>query len=81
MWTFLIALVLLNGGTILECYARRLGAPSRLDLNVLHPHPAPNAFSQNDLGKPFVTGCLSLLFSFWYVKPDFTKLYPEPLNC
>jgi phosphonate transport system permease protein len=79
MWTFLIALVLLSGGTDFwsAMLRRRLGAPSRLDLNVLTLTQRQMPFSQHDpvVNLSLLGAVVLLLFSFWYVKPDFTKLW------
>ncbi|MBD2432889.1 MULTISPECIES: PhnE/PtxC family ABC transporter permease [Fischerella] len=80
VWTLIFALLLLSGCTdFLSGWLRQqLQLPSRLDLNVLklkqhsHNHPipsSPNLFLLN----AFVL----LIFSFWYVKADFAKLW-EP---
>ena len=81
MWTFLIALVLLSGSTDFwsAMLRRRLGAPSRLDLNVLN-------LSQRGKGSrgrkvdsvvnlSLLGAVVLLLFSFWYVNADYTKLW------
>ncbi len=79
MWTFLIALVVLSGSTDFwsSLLRHRLGAPSRLDLNVLNLKKRRKSTSQTD---PIVKGSLLgvvilLLFSFWYVQADFSKLW------
>lgn len=79
MWTFLIALVLLSGGTDFwsAMLRRRIGAPSRLDLNVLNLSQQQKPFYQNDpvVNLSLLGTVVLLLFSFWYVKADFTKLW------
>lgn len=79
MWTFLIALVLLSGGTDFwsAMLRRRLGAASRLDLNVLKLSQRQKPFYQNDpvVNFSLLGAVLLLIFSFWYVKADFTKLW------
>lgn len=79
MWTFLIALVLLSGSTDFwsAMLRRQLGAASRLDLNVLNLSQRQKPLAQNH---PLVSLSLFgvivlLIFSFWYVKADFTKLW------
>ena len=87
MWTFLIALVLLSGSTDFwsAMLRRRLGAPSRLDLNVLNLSQRGKE-SRGDRGgrggkvDPVVNlsllgAVVLLLCSFWYVNADFTKLW------
>jgi len=90
MWTLMIALVLLSGGTDVwsAILRRRLGAPSRLDLNVLSlQSPQSNRGTvrlqtnskhlQHDRVVDFslLSAVVLLIFSFWYVKADFTKLW------
>ncbi len=93
MWTFLIALVLLSGSTDFwsAMLRRRIGAPSRLDLNVLKlrsPQPpfqdqSGNERQAKELGLQrdlvvdlsLLGAIVLLIFSFWYVKADFTKLW------
>lgn len=79
MWTFLIALVLLSGSTDFwsAILRRRLGAASRLDLNVLNFSQRQKPLHQsNRLVSLSLLGAITLLiFSFWYVKADFTKLW------
>lgn len=78
MWTFLIALVLLSGSTDFwsAMLRRQLGAASRLDLN-LNLSQRQKPLAQNDrLVSLSLFGIIVLLiFSFWYVKADFTKLW------
>lgn len=80
VWTLIFALLLLSGCTdFLSGWLRQqLQLPSRLDLNVLklkqHSHNHPITSSPN----LFLLGAFVLLiFSFWYVKADFAKLW-EP---
>jgi phosphonate transport system permease protein len=79
MWTFLIALVVLSGGTDFwsAMLRHRLGAPSRLDLNVLNLKQRKQPRFQSDLVvKASVLGAIVLLlFSFWYVQADFSRLW------
>jgi len=79
MWTFLIALMLLSGSTDFwsALLRRRLGAPSRLDLNVLNLSQRKKPLYQQDpvVKLSLVGAVVLLLFSFWYVKADFTKLW------
>lgn len=79
VWTFLIALFVLNGATDFwsALLRHRLGAPSRLDLNVLNLKGRKTAAFQHD---PVVKGSLVgtvllIFFSFWYVQADFSKLW------
>lgn len=79
MWTFLIALVLLSGLTDFwsALLRQRLGAPSRLDLNVLNLKKPKINHTQND---PIIKASLFavvvlLIFSFGYVQADFSKLW------
>ncbi|KAB8320096.1 ABC transporter permease subunit [Tolypothrix campylonemoides VB511288] len=79
MWTLMFALLLLSGGTdfFSGLLRQRLGVPSRLDLNVLSLKQRQKLHRERD---PVVTlsllGAIALLiFSFWYVKADFTKLW------
>lgn len=107
MWTLLIALVVLSGSTDF-CSAmlrRRLGAPSRLDLNFLKlrsPSFGRGRWGDGETSKvvrlksevgivslatrhsllatPYllltlIIAVVLLLFSFWYVKADFSKLW------
>ncbi|WP_348238138.1 ABC transporter permease subunit [Trichocoleus sp. Lan] len=79
MWTFLIALILLNGATDFwsALLRRRLGAPSRLDLNVLNLQGRKQQFYQKDpvVQVSFLGGIVLVIFSFWYVQADFSKLW------
>ena len=79
MWTFLIALVVLNGVTDFwsSLLRHRLGAPSRLDLNVLNLKGRKKPLYQGDpVVKASLLGVVVLLiFSFWYVQADFSKLW------
>lgn len=79
MWTFLIALVLLSGLTDFwsALLRQRLGAPSRLDLNVLNLKKSQKIITKNDFVVKASLGSAIILvvFSFWYVQADFTKLW------
>jgi phosphonate transport system permease protein len=79
VWTFLIALIVLNGLTDFwsAVLRHRLGAPSRLDLNVLNLKKRKNILYQRDpVVKISLVGAIVLLiFSFWYVQADFSKLW------
>ncbi|WP_373530381.1 PhnE/PtxC family ABC transporter permease [Nostoc sp.] len=78
MWTFLIALMLLSGSTDFwsATLRRRLGAPSRLNLNTLNFSYQKPLNQSNRLVNLSSFGTIVLLiFSFWYVKADFTKLW------
>lgn len=84
MWTLLMALVFLSGCTDLwsGLLRRRLGAPSRLDLNVLQVKSLQGGANnyrmvQGDRVISFSLFCVAvlLLFSFWYVQADFSKLW------
>lgn len=79
MWTFLISLVLLSGLTDFwsALLRHRLGAPSRLDLNVLNLKKRNQPNNKNDpiVKASLLGGIILLLFSFWYVQADFAKLW------
>lgn len=79
VWTFLIALVLLNGLTDFwsAVLRHRLGAPSRIDLNVLNLKQRKHSLYQRDpvVRGSFVGAIVLLIFSFWYVQADFSKLW------
>ncbi|MCA1993280.1 MAG: ABC transporter permease subunit [Coleofasciculus sp. S288] len=79
VWTFLIALVVLNGLTDFwsAILRYRLGAPSRLDLNVLKLKKRKTLLNQGDLvvKLSFLGAVILLIFSFWYVRADFSKLW------
>lgn len=79
MWTFLIALVLLSGSTDFwsALLRRRLGTASRLDLNVLNLSQRKKPLYQQDpvVNLSLLGAVVLLLFSFWYIKADFTKLW------
>ncbi len=77
LWTFFYALVLLNGlvDTGSAWLRRRLGCPSRLDLN-------SGKLSRGGKGGFWLIGVLSIAvvlvsFCFWYVSADFSKLWSE----
>ncbi len=79
MWTFLIALVLLSGLTDFwsALLRQRLGTPSRLDLNILNLKKTKDNDAQNDpiIKASLFIAIILLIFSFWYVQADFTKLW------
>ncbi|MBD2776692.1 PhnE/PtxC family ABC transporter permease [Iningainema tapete] len=79
MWTLMFALLLLSGGTDFWSALLRqgLGVPSRLDLNVLNlQQPYSRSLHHNLLVNfSLLFGAILLIFSFWYVKADFTKLW------
>ncbi|GAB4206973.1 MAG: hypothetical protein Fur006_64490 [Coleofasciculaceae cyanobacterium] len=79
VWTFLIALIVLNGLTDFwsAMLRHRLGAPSSLDLNVLNFKRRQKPAHQSDLAvKGSLVGVVVLIiFSFWYVQADFSKLW------
>lgn len=85
VWTLFVALIFLTGITDFwsGLLRRRLGAPSRLDLN------APNKINkiketnpQSDRGTfdpivklSFLGGIILVIFCFWYIQADFSKLW------
>ncbi len=78
MWTLFFALFLLSGLTDFwsGLLRRRLGAASRLELNLLKRGRRKMQAHRRD---PVVNGSLAvavglLVFSFWYLRPDFTQL-------
>ncbi len=78
MWTLLIALVLLSGVTDFASAVvrRQLGAPSRLDLNMVKN--GQTSRQTPGKGVPKWTTLLivmAITFSFWYVNADFSKLW------
>lgn len=79
MWTFLIALVLLSGLTDFwsALLRHRLGAPSRLDLNVLNlkKRKKPDIQSDPVVKASLFSAIILLIFSFWYVQADFSKIW------
>ncbi len=79
VWTLLIALLVLSGVTDFwsAMLRRRLGAPSRLDLNVLNLRERKKRLSQGDpvVKASLLGGIVLLIFSFWYVQADFSKLW------
>ena len=79
VWTFLIALIVLNGLTDFwsALLRHRLGAPSRLDLNVLNLRAGKKPLYQHDpvVRASFLGVIVLLVFSFWYVQADFSKLW------
>nr|WP_258003823.1 ABC transporter permease subunit [Fischerella thermalis] len=80
VWTLIFALLLLSGCTdFLSGWLRQqLQLPSRLDLNVLKLKQHSHNHSITSSPNLFLPGAFVLLiFSFWYVKADFAKLW-EP---
>lgn len=79
MWTFLIALVLLSGCTDFwsSLLRHRLGAPSRLAINVLDLKKSKKNLPRNDFFIKASLGSVIVLviFSFWYIQADFSKLW------
>jgi phosphonate transport system permease protein len=79
IWTLTIALILLSGTTDLWCalLRDRLGAPSRLDLNVLNLKGRKKGVKEGDSAVNFslLAAVVLLIFSFWYVNADFSKLW------
>ena len=90
MWTLIIALVILSGSTDFgsAVLRRRLGAPSRLDLNVLNLQRKQDTATTTNYQLPItnykatphllLTLFVLLTFSFWYVKADWSKLWSLP---
>jgi phosphonate transport system permease protein len=87
LWTLFAALFLLNGTVDMSSaiLRRRLGSPSRLDLNFHRgrqltptPHSQPRRPQRDPVVWLFGLGFSALIpFCFWFVKPDFTKLWAE----
>ncbi|WP_309228792.1 ABC transporter permease subunit [Microcoleus sp. FACHB-831] len=79
IWTLTIALILLSGTTDLWCalLRDRLGAPSRLDLNVLNLKGRKKGVKEGDpvVNFSLLAAVVLLIFSFWYVNADFSKLW------
>ncbi|MDF5730091.1 MAG: ABC transporter permease subunit [Rhizonema sp. PD38] len=78
MWTLMFALMLLSGGTdFLSAFLRkRLDIPSRMDLNVLNLKQPHERKQRDPLVKLLLlSGVALLIFSFWYVQADFSKLW------
>ena len=83
LWTFFLALFLLNGLVDLSSalLRRRLGCASRLDLNQYKRGQKPSqsmqpAYQRDALVNWIGFGVLlSVPLCFWYVHPDFTKLW------
>ena len=76
MWTLLMALVLLSGVTDFAStlVRRQIGAPSRLDLNRLksiNKKPPKTGVPK----WAFLLTVMPIIFSFWYVDADFSKLW------
>ncbi len=77
LWTFFLALFLLNGLVDLSSalLRRRLGCASRLDLNQ-RKQGAQAVYQRDALVNWMGFGVLlSIPFCFWYVHPDLTKLW------
>jgi phosphonate transport system permease protein len=77
LWTFFLALFLLNGLVDLSSalLRRRLGCASRLDLNQ-RKQGAQAVYQRDALVNWMGFGVLlSIPLCFWYVHPDFTKLW------
>ena len=79
LWTFFYALILLNGVVDISSawLRRRLGCPSRLDLN---SRKLSQGFKQNYHRDPYIIGTVLgivflIPFCFWYINPDFTRLW------
>ncbi|WP_315789979.1 PhnE/PtxC family ABC transporter permease [Fischerella sp. JS2] len=82
VWTLMFALLLLSGCTdFLSGWLRQqLQLPSRLDLNILKLKQRSHNHSITSSSYVFLLGAFVLLiFSFWYIKADFAKLW-EPLT-
>ncbi len=78
MWTLMFALMLLSGGTdFLSAFLRqRLDIPSRMELNVLNLKQRHERKQRDPLVKLLLlSGVALLIFSFWYVQADFSKLW------
>ncbi len=77
LWTFFLALFLFNGLVDLSSalLRRRLGCASRLDLNQKKQGAQP-VYKQDSLVNWIgLLVLLSVPLCFWYVSPDFTKLW------
>ena len=79
VWTLMLALLLLSGITDFwsALLRQRLGVPSRLDLNVLNLKRRKKLIRDRDpiLTLSLISGIVLLIFSFWYVQADFSKLW------
>lgn len=90
LWTFFYALFLLNGAVDLASawLRRRLGCASRLDLNASKlskqksrrvtpssPSPSPSLKSSLSLAIALIVVATLVILSFWYIRPDFGKLW------
>ncbi|MBO3462725.1 ABC transporter permease subunit [Aetokthonos hydrillicola Thurmond2011] len=77
MWTLIFALLLLSGGTdfFSGLLRQRLGLASRLDLNVLNIKRQVPLHRDLVVNLSLIGGVVLLIFSFWYIKADFTKLW------
>jgi phosphonate transport system permease protein len=76
LWTFFLALFLLNGLVDLSSalLRRRLGCASRLDLNQKKQGAQPMEQQDSIVNWIGLFVLLSVPLCFWYVSPDFTKL-------
>jgi phosphonate transport system permease protein len=80
MWTFFLALFLLNGAVDFwsALLRHRLGSPSRLDLNFLklNRRKQQQVSYQDPILFASIIGAVGLLlFSFWNLKVDYTQLW------
>ncbi|MGA7955267.1 MAG: ABC transporter permease subunit [Gloeobacterales cyanobacterium] len=83
LWTFFLALFLLNGLVDLSSalLRRRLGCASRLDLNQYKRGQKPRQSKQPVYPRDVLVNgigfwvLLSVPLCFWYVRPDLTKLW------
>ncbi len=82
LWTLFYALVILNGTVDISSalLRKRLGCASRLDLNLktkkLSKFQKINKIQRDYLIIFFIVLILILIpFCFWYIQPDFTKLW------
>jgi phosphonate transport system permease protein len=77
LWTFFYALIFLNG--LVDFASAKLrsqfGCATRLDLNLHRQSTNSQKFSFRTLCFLFPVPCSLILFSFWYVHPDFTRLW------
>jgi len=82
MWTLLIALVLLSGGTDLSAMLRRRGCSSRLtERPTLQPQQMPLSRRDPVVNLSLLGAVVLLLFSFWSKPISPNSGHPEPLNC
>lgn len=78
MWTFFSALFVLNAAVDFwsATLRRRLGFPSRLDLNFLKLHRRQISYQTDPVVFFSIIGAICLLlFSFWTLKIDYSKLW------